>query len=505
MMQRKIVIHQLNQVFMVLECDRATKQELREYFSFFAENYKFSPKYKNRIWDGKIALYNLSHSTLYIGLIDRLKMFASSYGYYLEDGKNSSILRDSNLKTKDDESNMMDLIQEIKSIPNRFTLRDYQLFAAVKGIQLKRAILLAPTGAGKSILLYSWIRWFNDAFQKPVLVIVPTIGLVNQMKSDFIDYDSSLNPDSIIGIYSGQDRSKVNNKNNLAIISTYQSLVTFPIEFFEQFRMVINDEVHGAKTTSIKKIMEMCVNAEYRIGTTGTLPVDLLSVATITGLFGKPIKTVTTKQLQQQQILSELEIKCLKINYTEEDRKRVAHEFKTYQEEVKFLMDHEKRKNLITKYSLTLKGNSLILFNRVEFGKEILQRIKNLNQKIDRKLFLIYGGTAADDRELIRKIVETETDSIIVASFPTFSTGINIRNLHNIVFSQGGKSSIRIIQSIGRGLRIAENGQSTTLIDFVDDLTYGKRESYSIKHAAERLSIYIDQKFPFKVIDIDLD
>ena len=500
----KIIIHQLDHVFMHLECDRSIRQELSEYFSFYAENYKFSPKYKARIWDGKIQLFQLSRSVLYIGLIDRLREFANSFRYQLIDGPDTSILKDSRTSFSDQDDLVSELIHEIKSIPNKFELRDYQMFAVVRAIQLKRALISSPTGSGKSILIYSILRWFYEAYEKPILIVVPTVGLVAQMKSDFLDYDSSIDPNRIVGIYSGQDRSALKNKNNLVIVSTYQSLVTFDPEFFEQFQMVMVDEVHQAKTTSVKKIMEMCINAEYRIGTTGTLPVDPLALATITGLFGKTIKTTTTKDLQEKQILSDLDIKCIRLRYTDQECKIVAHSYSEYQQEQKFLMEHAKRSSYIANLSSSLKGNTLILFTRVEYGKELIRKIRELNVKNkSRKIFLVFGGTAANDREAIRKIVEKEKDAIIVASSPTFSTGINIRNLHNIVFSQGGKSMIRIIQSIGRGLRIAENGQSTTLIDIVDDLTYKSRESYSIKHAAERLSIYINQEFKFKVLDID--
>jgi superfamily II DNA or RNA helicase len=488
---------------MHLECERSIKQELREFFSFFAENYKFSPKYKSRVWDGRISLYNVTKSTLYIGSIERLKLFAKQYRYTLIDGKGTSILRDSNHTIKADEKETQNLIQDIKSIPNKFELRDYQLYATIKAIQLKRALIVSPTGSGKSALIYSLVQWYQDAYELPVLIIVPTIGLVTQMKSDFLDYNSAIHPSRIIEIFSGKDRSGLKRKNNLAIISTYQSLITFSPEFFEQFTMVIVDEVHQAKTVSIKKIMEMCINAEYRIGTTGTLPTDPLAFETITGLFGKTLKTTTTKELQEKKILSDLEIKCIKINYPAIERHLVADKHPEYQQEVSFLMEHKKRLDLISKTALTIKGNTLILFTRVEYGKSLLKTIRELNQNQQRKIFIVYGGTPANDREGIRRIVEKEENAIVVASSPTFSTGINIKNLHNIVFSQGGKSMIRIIQSIGRGLRIAENGQITTLYDFVDDLTHKSRESYSIRHAAERLSIYINQEFPFKIIEVD--
>lgn len=490
---------------MRLECDRSIQQELMEFFAYYADNYKFSPKYKARIWDGKIRLYQIHRSALYIGLIEQLKEFATSFRYELEDGPGSDILQNSNISLSRHSSEASRLlINDLNAIPKKYAMRDYQLYAAVQAILHKRVLIESVTGSGKSLIIFSILRLYNDTFQKPALIIVPTIGLVNQMKSDFLEYDPSIDPNSIVGIYSGQDRSKTRNKDNLVIISTYQSLVTFDPGFFQNFQLVVVDECHGAKTVSVKKIMEMCTNADYRIGTTGTLPVDQLSIMTITGLFGRTIKTTTTKQLQEKKLLADLEIKCIRLKYPELECKVVADRHSDYQQEVKYLIEHERRLSFISSVSSSQKGNTLILFTRVEYGKALFNKIQELNEKNQsRKIFLVYGGTDAEDRENVRRIVEEEKDAIIVASSPTFSTGINIRNLHNIIFSQGGKSMIRIIQSIGRGLRIAANNQSTTLIDIVDDLSYKSRESYSIKHAAERLGIYIDHEFNFKVIEVD--
>jgi superfamily II DNA or RNA helicase len=478
--------------------------ELQEAFSFFEQNYKFSPKFKNRMWDGKIYLYKISRSSLYIGLIDELKKFAISFGYQLKDAPLSTILADSNKKIFENEQKISELSNFINLIPNKYKLRDYQLFSVLKSILLKRVIIQQPTGSGKSASIYSFVRWFNFMYEKPVLIIVPTIGLVAQMKYDFLDYDNTINSNSILEIYSGQDKSKMRDSNLLAVVSTWQSLITIEDkEFFSLFRAVVVDECHGAKALSIKKIMEACDNAEFRIGTTGTIPDDPLSKNSIIGLFGKIISPITTKQLQDKGILSQLKIKCIKINYSQEDKFNVCHHYKDYQKEQTFLMEHRKRQNYVANIASEILGNTLVLFSRVEYGRVLHKKIKEINQNNDRKIFLIYGGTDVEDREKARLLMEKEKNAIIVASSPTFSTGINIRNLHNIIFTQGGKSAIRIIQSIGRGLRIADNGQETTLIDIVDDLTWKKHESFSIKHAAERLQIYINQQFSFEVINID--
>ena len=171
-----------------------------------------------------------------------------------------------------------------------------------------------------------------------------------------------------------------------------------------------------------------------------------------------------------------------------------------YIDELEFLVGHEKRNKYIKNLALSLDGNTLLLFRLVKkHGRILYNMIKEETDVNNRQTFFVYGGTETDTREQIRAIAETEQDAIIVASYGVFSTGINIRNLHNIIFASPSKSRIRNLQSIGRGLRLSDNNQETVLYDITDDLRWKNRKNYAYRHHEERMKIYDEEKFPYKI------
>jgi len=265
---------------------------------------------------------------------------------------------------------------------------------------------------------------------------------------------------------------------------------------------VFGDECHGFKSKSLTTIMNKCTEAEYRFGTTGTLDGALTHELVLQGLFGKVYRVTSTRALQDNDTLAKLAIKRIILNYSEQVKKDFGK--KTYQEELEFIVTNSKRNSFIKNLTLDLKGNTLLLYNYVEkHGKPLYKLIKD---EVDetRKVFFVSGETAATDREAIRAIVEKQKNSITVASLGTFSTGINIRNLHNIVFASPSKSQIRVLQSIGRGLRKTDDGKSTTLYDIIDDITWKSKKNFGILHADERLRIYGREKFNHKTYRVDL-
>lgn len=245
--------------------------------------------------------------------------------------------------------------------------------------------------------------------------------------------------------------------------------------------------------------MNKCTEAEYRFGTTGTLDGALTHELVLQGLFGKVYRVTSTRALQDNDTLARLDIRRIILEYSKEVKKNFGK--KTYQEEIEFIVTNDKRNNFIKNLTLDLKGNTLVLYNYVEkHGKPLYNLMKD-QVKEGRKIFFVSGETAATDREAIRAIVEKQKDSITVASLGTFSTGINIRNLHNIVFASPSKSQIRVLQSIGRGLRKTDDGKSTTLYDIIDDIT---KKNYGMLHADERLRIYGREKFNHKTYRVSL-
>ena len=385
----------------------------------------------------------------------------------------------------------------IEALKLPFKIRDYQFDAICTGIQRKNAILLSPTGSGKSLIIYVLARWLLSALdksRKDILIVVPTTSLVEQMYNDFKSYGYDVE-NRCHKIYSGKDK----NTFKRIVISTWQSIHRFPKEWFARFGTVFGDECHGFKSKSLTTIMNKCTEAEYRFGTTGTLDGALTHELVLQGLFGKVYRVTSTRALQDNDTLARLDIRRIILEYSKEVKKNFGK--KTYQEEIEFIVTNDKRNNFIKNLTLDLKGNTLVLYNYVEkHGKPLYNLMKD-QVKEGRKIFFVSGETAATDREAIRAIVEKQKDSITVASLGTFSTGINIRNLHNIVFASPSKSQIRVLQSIGRGLRKTDDGKSTTLYDIVDDIT---KKNYGMLHADERLRIYGREKFNHKTYRVSL-
>ena len=488
-----IRVRKLNHATLKVECDRGIGAELREFFSFYVPGYKFMPAYKNRLWDGKIRLYNQITGEISSGLFPQIISFAESREYKID-------IEDTEYGNPNEgnEINADFMMQFIEALKLPFKIRDYQFDGICTGVQRKSAILLSPTGSGKSLIIYVIVRWLLAAFdKKDILIVVPTTSLVEQMYNDFKSYGYDVDR-HCHRIYSGKDK----NTFKRVVISTWQSIYKFPKDWFAKFGAVFGDECHGFKSKSLTTIMNKCTEAEYRFGTTGTLDGALTHELVLQGLFGKIYRVTTTRELQDKDTLAKLSIRRIILEHDEKTRKEFGKQ--KYQDEIKYIVEHKKRNNFITNLSLDLKGNTLVLYNYVDkHGKPIYDLIKNKVVE-GRKIFFVSGNTPTSDREAIRGIVEKQKDSITVASLGTFSTGINIRNLHNIVFASPSKSQIRVLQSIGRGLRKTDDGKETTLYDIIDDISWKSRKNYGILHADERLRIYGREKFNHKTYKVEL-
>ena len=195
--------------------------------------------------------------------------------------------------------------------------------------------------------------------------------------------------------------------------------------------------------------------------------------------------------------LSQLDIQCLILKHPPQT-------FETYNDEIEYLISHDQRNNFIKNLALDLKGNTLVLFQRVEKHGAILYEKINKNKSEDHKVFFVHGGVDAEERELVREITERENNAVIVASYGTFSTGINIKNLHNVIFASPSKSRVRNLQSIGRVLRKGKGKVKATLYDISDDCSTKSRRNYTLNHFIERIKIYNEEKFNYDIITIQL-
>jgi len=481
-----LILHKKNEAYIQFECDRGIAQELSDYFTFFVPGHQFTPAFKSRIWDGKIRLADLRSFTIYHGLVPYIEIFCKERDYTLEIDSDVSVTQNFSLVEAKEFVDTLELPHEI---------RDYQLKSFVQAIRNKRMLLLSPTASGKSLILYCIIRYLQIENERGLL-IVPTTSLVEQMYKDFEDYGYD-SEQYCHRQYSGKDK----HTNKFLTITTWQSIYKNPGEYFEQFDFVLGDEAHQFKAKSLTTILSGCVNAKYRIGTTGTLDGTQTHKLVLEGLFGPVYKATSTTDLIDKGQLASFKIKCLILKHPESVCK-MARSW-DYNQELEYIVMNTARNNFIKNLALSLNGNTLILFQFVEkHGKDLYANIKEHAK--NRHVFFVFGGTDVEIRESVRAITEKERDAIIVASYGTFSTGVNIRNLHNIIFASPSKSRIRNLQSIGRGLRIGDNKDEAVLFDISDDFRIGKYTNYTLKHFVDRVRIYDDEKFKYKFYNIEL-
>ena len=487
-----IVVAKLNDTFLQISCEKHIAYELNEYFSFKIPNAQFHPKVKARMWDGKIRLFNIQTGQLYFGLLPYLKEWIKKHSYQVQtdiiDAKPLTGLDIESIKEFFDSLNLY--CKNVKITP-----RDYQIASFMECVKNDRVLLLSPTSSGKSLVIYSLIRWYQKFLDNDkMLIVVPTTNLVSQMYGDFGDYsshDKNWNVEKYCHkIYSGKEK----NSKEQIYISTWQSLYRLPKEYFEQFSLIVGDEAHLATADSLKGILEKSTFCRYRFGTTGTLKDSKCNKLMLEGLFGKTYTAITSKQLMDDKHISKLNIQCLQLEYPEEEREIMKKA--TYQEEIDFIVTHRKRNNFICNLALEQKGNTLILFNYVEKHGKVLEKML-MDKDSNRQIFFIAGETDVEQREAIRKATEEEKNAIIVASSGVLSTGVNIKNLQYLIFAHPYKAKIRNLQSIGRVLRLDDKNNKAVLYDIIDDLHWKKRNNYGLKHWKERLSIYLKEKFDY--------
>ena len=481
-----LTISKKNEIYLKIECEPHIKYELSDQFTFDVPGAKFMPQYRSKHWDGKIRLFNIQTGEIYAGLLDKVVSFCDNHNYQFEIKSNKYY----GLPGEVDESISLEGVKDyMKSICSHEP-RDYQIQGVYDALRYKRKLLLSPTASGKSLMIYSVVRYFVERGMR-ILLVVPTTSLVEQMYKDFEDYgwDAEKYCHKIYGGMSKEDKLPVT-------ISTWQSIYKLDKSYFSSYDVVIGDEAHQFKSKSLVGIMDKLHDTKYRFGFTGTLDGSQTHKLVLEGLFGPTYKLIKTDDLIKKGYLSQLNIKVLLLSHPER-------EFNDYEEEVQYLISNDRRNNFIKNLVLDLKGNTLVLFNRVATHGQPLYELINKSASENRKIFFIHGGVDTEERELVRKITEEESNAIIVASYGTFSTGINIRNLHNIVFASPSKSRIRNLQSIGRVLRKGKEKTSATLYDIADEIKYKSKRNYTLNHLIERIKIYNEENFDYEIITIN--
>ena len=482
-----LIISKKNEVYLKVESEPHVYYELADQFTFEVPGAKFMPTYQKKYWDGKIRLFNTQSGEVYIGLLDRIVQFCKDHGYTYEFVESKYYGLPFEVNDKISKEGVKDYMTAI----SKHKPRDYQIDGVYDALRNNRKLLVSPTASGKSLMIYSIIRYFVEN-KKNTLIVVPTTSLVEQMYKDFADYGWDVGS-YCHKIYAGKERET----DSQVIITTWQSIYKLPRKYFERFDVVVGDEAHQFKSKSLVAIMTKLGNAKYRYGFTGTLDGTETHKWVLEGLFGPSYKIIKTDELMKKGHVATLDINVLLL-------KHPPNKFENFEEEVQYIITHEKRNRLIRNLALDLKGNTLILFARVETHGEPLYEMINSNTLEQRHVFFVHGGVPTEDREKIREITENQDNAIIVASYGTFSTGINIKRLHNVIFASPSKSRIRNLQSIGRVLRRGNGKVKATLYDIADDISYKSRKNYTLNHLIERIKVYNEENFNYDIVNIPI-
>lgn len=481
-----ITIQHYDHTYSRIRADPGTMQELADTLTFEVPGAKFNPLVRNKVWDGKIRLLNSLTGLLYCGLSQRVEQFCRSRQYELYyDGI-----------AADTECSLYELEQFTKSLlPSQYVPRDYQLKAAVHAIRKRRALLLSPTASGKSLIIYILAAWYAAKEDAKILVIVPTTGLVHQMAGDFESYGAP-------GSHIHRITAGIPKQSKCTFtVSTWQSLQRLPKEWFDQFDVVVGDEAHLYKAKSLQTIMQKLNQCQYRFGLTGTLDGTQTNKLVLEGVFGPVLQVTTTSELMDKGHVAQLKIKAIVLKHNDAVRKSARG--LTYPEERDLIVSSQSRNRFITNLALSLKGNTLILFQLVKKHGQLLYDEISARAG-DRKVFFINQKVDGEERDEIRAIVEQETDALVVSSFGTGSTGTNVKNLSNVIFASPSRSRVRVFQSIGRGLRTHEDKVEATLYDIADDLTWKSSRNMTLGHLDERIKMYEQEKFNYKIYRVDL-
>lgn len=484
-----ITIERVNASFIrIYTEDAGIRQDIDDNFTYDEPGFV---KNKWTKWNGQVRLFKRRGNTLPYGCLQMLLQMAKD--------RNWSFDLDSAFKTdisKVTREELVDWVNTLNIHSNGMPIDpyDYQHDALYLGVRFGRYVALAATSAGKSLIAYLLTRYYemlsNDDGKK-ILIIVPSQMLVDQLYSDFKDY-SSANGWQVSSLVHTIMEGKPKNANKMVYISTWQSIYEEDEEYFKQFGRVICDEVHLASGKSITTIMNNCTNAYQRVGMTGTLKAEKIHPILVMSLFGPIKRVVTTKQLIDAGRATEVFIKMFQLNYDQEEAAYVSE--CSYQKELEFLIGHNSRNKMLGSLAASVKGNTLVMFERLEHIENVKAQLDKLNH--GKKIYVITGAVDRDERADIKAIAEQEDGVIVLGTRGCVSTGLSIKKLRNLIFAHPSKSIITILQAVGRIIRLHDEKGSAHVYDPIDNFLYDEKPNYTLRHALERWQIYKDAEMP---------
>jgi superfamily II DNA or RNA helicase len=468
----------------------------------------YNPLVKKKLWDGYISFYKDGY--IPIGLWNEMFKLGETFNYEVHIEGLDKII-DVNF----DEQDFRDWAEAHFADHPKYKARDYQVDAAISILKNRLTTSEIATSSGKTLitfLVYGYLKCKGRVNR--MLVIVPNTTLVMQLNDDFDDYNNGKLDLKVRMVYGG---SKDNDPEATLIVGTFHSLTRKHIDYFKGIDVICVDECHQAKTTSIKNVLEKCKDSRIRFGLSGTMTEDnSADYFTITAGLGPRVNSISPKFLFKEGYATPIKVKIIKLSYTNEDIKEKLYELRKARTmegsqlltlEKKLVVEHKGRFRFLVNMISKTSKNSLVLFSNIKdsYGKNLYQAIKENSDKV---CYYVDGSVSKEHREYYKKDMEDGDNKVLIASFTTFSTGISIKNIHNIFFIESYKSEIIVKQSIGRGMRLLEGKESVNIIDIVDDLSYHhgsrKNDNYLLRHGRARLEFYKEYTSQIQVFNVNI-
>ena len=484
----------------------------------YVDNFYFKKKKFHGHWNGKISFID-DALRIPVGLWFKVQQICEQYNipYQFE---NLDVIFNNDFDEKDFDDWVINFFKDNPDID----LRDYQIEAAKIILKYQRSISEIATSGGKTLIMFmvfGYLKFKNQLNR--MLVIVPTVDLVVQNMEKFVKYSENYSKLKFTYqlIYSDETK-EIQNVD--VVFGTYQSLCKLPDNFFTAVNVICNDESQFAQTKSIESVIKKCINAPFRFGMSGTAKIDkdVAEAYTIMGLLGPMINKIKAHFLFENNYATPVQVKMLYLDYigldvraalkklkaTTKKKKQEGDNSKKETDGAKLLgyerdiiLSNEKRFDYIIDFISNLKKNTLVLFQDIKrsHGKNIYNKLKEIFDS-DYEIFYIDGQTPIDNRKYYREAMDNKDDKIrvMVASFGCFSTGIDVNNIHYILLVESYKSETIIKQSVGRGMRLDDDKDIVTIIDFIDDFSMKGFDNYFLKHSVERERIYKEERYKIK-------
>lgn len=518
----KFKLNQDNTKLILIESTKGEFNQLKLYLTRKVHNYRFMKRYKLGVWSGDIDYFK--DGFIDFGLWQEVYQCCKTYGYKFIIENQDQFPINKNISKEKLQDFIENFYKDHKTSDGKpFIPYEHQIEAIFQLLKYQFGIVEIATAGGKSLVFGTLLFYYliNINPDAKILLIVPNISLVTQFYNDLGDYNYGFKNENLTPcdirideVMSDKPRKYRNDEKKPNVyIGTYQSLEKYPKEWFKQFEVVAADEAHTAKAQTLINILTKTFgSSKIRFGMSGTYPSpSSVEILTIQSLLGPKLINISAKQLMDKGLISNVKIKAILLHHDNHKFAEAVYNIKKRGDgqkawllEKEYVANSAKRKTFIKNLVDKFTTNSLILFHNIEYGTELFNFLKDNCQNKD--VFYIDGETPVEKRDYIKNKMEDTSGNpkILVASFGTTSTGVNIKAITNIIFAQGFKSDQVIRQSIGRGLRLHSEKNKLIVFDIVDIFHDSFKTTLWKQYESRRDDIYKKQKYPFDELKIKL-